>query len=150
MKPDILSLLQHIAATVHRQADQTMQERLGIGIAQFRLLATLQEQPHVQQRFLADSLGQTEASISRQVKLLQVRGLLGVQVDSRNKRRHIMVLSAKGIKFTDAAREIADAYSAPVLGRLGDKEQEQLAQMLQHLHMQCCREGKPYACDLSQ
>lgn len=149
MEPTGLSyLLQHTSATMHRQADQIMQERLGIGMAQFKLLTILQERPGIQQRFLADSVGQTEASISRQVKLLQEKGLLAVQINPGNKREHIMTLSGKGVKFTDAAREIMDAYYAPAFEQLNDKEREQLTQILQHLHLQCCQTGKPYACDL--
>lgn len=140
-------LLQHTSSTMYRQIDKIMQERLGIGMAQFKLLGILQERAGIQQRFLADSLGQTEASISRQVKLLQEKGLVIIQLNPASKREHVITLSGKGLKFTDAAQEIVDAYHTPVFQQLSDKEHEQLAQILQHLHLHCCGADRPYACD---
>ena len=58
-------LLQHTATILMRQSDQVLQERLGIGMSQLKLLMMLQNSPNVQQRKLAECLGQTEASISR-------------------------------------------------------------------------------------
>jgi len=141
-------LLQHTSSTMHRQTDQIMQERLGIGMAQYKILTILQERPGAQQRFLADSLGQTEASISRQVKLLQQKGLLSVLTNPQNKREHAAALTTKGVKFTEAARDIVEEYHSPAFEQLTDKEQEQLAGILQHLHLYCCQQGRPYACEL--
>jgi DNA-binding MarR family transcriptional regulator len=141
-------LLGHTSAIMQRQADQVLQERLGVGIAQFKLLTALHERPQVQQRFLAGSLGQTEASISRQVKLLTEKSMLVAQVNPKNRREHIMTLTPKGVKITQAAREILDAYHEPTFALLSDKEKHQLTAILHTMHLHCCEEGKPYACDL--
>lgn len=141
-------LLQHTSMIMQRQADQVLQERLGIGMSQYRILMTLQDRPNVQQRFLADSLGQTEASISRQVKLLVEKGVLAVETNPQNRREHVTVLTVRGAKLTQAAEGILSAYYAPAFGMLSDKEQQQLAEILQQLHLHCCQAGKPYACDL--
>ena len=147
MSPSTLNyVLQHITATMHRQTDQMLQERLGVGVAQFKILTTLQERPAVQQRFLADSLGQTEASISRQIKLLAEKGLLTVQTSSESKRENITLLTPKGVKLTQAAREIVDTFHQPAFDQLSEKEHQQLTEILQCLHLHCCREGKPFAC----
>lgn len=141
-------LLQHTSTTMHRQADQVLQERLGLGISQFRILKVLGERPNVQQRFLADTLGQTEASISRQVKLLVKKGLLAVQINRENQREHLTLPTSKGLKVTQAAQDILAQYHAPAFEQLSLKEKQQLAALLSHIHMFCCQEGKPYACDL--
>ena len=146
---DTLSyMLQHTSTIMHRQADQVLQERLGIGMAQFKILTTLQDRPEVQQRFLADSLGQTEASISRQIKLLAEKGLLTVEINPENRRQHVAVLTVKGAKITNAARETVQSYHDPAFEQLSDKEKQQLAGILHDLHLFYCQEGKPYACDL--
>jgi MarR family transcriptional regulator, transcriptional regulator for hemolysin len=141
-------LLQHTSLIMHRQTDQILQERLGIGMAQLKILTTVQERPHVQQRYVADSLGQTEASISRQVRLLEEKGLVVAQINPQSKREHVIVLTAKGSKFTQAARDIIDQYHSPAFEQLSDKERQQLTGILQHLHMHCCQDGKPYACGI--
>jgi DNA-binding MarR family transcriptional regulator len=140
-------LLQHTAVTMHRQTDQVLQERLGIGVAQFKILTTLQERPDVKQRFLAASLGQTEASISRQIKVLLEKGFLAVQIHPANKREHITALTAKGAKFTQAAREIVDKHHQPALERLSERERQQFIAIMQRLHSYCCRQGNPFACE---
>src|SRR3954469_21502069 len=92
-KPAIGYLLQHVAQTVGQQSNQALQEQLGVGMAQFRILVLLQEQPQLRQRQLAGHLGQTEASISRQIKLLTEKGLLVVQINPKNKREHLTTLT---------------------------------------------------------
>lgn len=141
-------LLQHTSAIMQRQADQVLQERLGIGMSQYRILMTLQDRPNVQQRFLADSLGQTEASISRQVKLLVEKGFLVVQTNPKNRREHVTVLTAKGTKMTQVAEQTLHEYNSPAFENLSDKEKQQLGMILNTMHQYCCQEGKPYACDL--
>lgn len=140
-------LLQHSATTMYQQSDQMLQERLGIGMSQFRLLKTLQDAPNVQQRTLAACLGQTEASISRQTKLLVDKGMLQIRVNPKNRREHIMLPTAKGIKLTQAALEVLDEYYAPAFTQLNERQQRQLEEMLSVLHDYCCQPGKPHACD---
>src|SRR3982751_5902718 len=115
-------LLQHTSIIMQRQADQVLQERLGVGMSQYKILSTLQERPNVQQRFLADSLGQTEASISRQVKLLVEKGMLTVQTNPKNRREHVTVLTTKGAKVTLAAYDVLSEYHQPAFDCLSDKE----------------------------
>lgn len=140
--------LQHLSMIMHRQADQVLQERLGIGMAQYRILQLLQERPNVQQKYLADSLGQTEASVSRQVKLLTEKGMLAVKINSKNRREHVTVLTPKGAKLTQAAYEIIEGYHQPAFDQFSDKEKRQLIETLHNLHLHYCQDGKPYACDL--
>lgn len=141
-------LLQHTSTIMHRQADQVLQEQLGIGMAQFRILMALQERSPVQQRFLAETLGQTEASISRQMKLLTDKGLVSIEVNPENRREHITLPTAKGLRLTHAAQDILADYHLPAFEQLSTKEKQQLTELLGHVHMYYCQEGRPYACDL--
>jgi DNA-binding MarR family transcriptional regulator len=140
-------LLQHVASVMHRQADQILQERLGIGVSQYRILLMLEQNPNVEQRRLADNLGQTEASISRQVKLLHERGMLATRVNPTEKRKHITAPTLKGAKVTAAASEVLDQYYDPLFATMDAKEQEWLYHALTALHEGVCVPGKPIACD---
>ncbi|HZM64274.1 MAG TPA: MarR family winged helix-turn-helix transcriptional regulator [Candidatus Saccharimonadales bacterium] len=140
-------LLDHVSSILHRQADQIIQEQLGIGLSQFKILELLESWPRTNQRSLASLLGQTEASISRQIKLLQQKGLLLTQVDPAEHRRHLAVLTAKGIKLTVAAREIAGQFHRQTLAGLNQREQEQLFKLLTALHEVSCAPGRRLACD---
>ena len=152
MKPDgapintLGYLLQHTAGIMYRQSDQVLQERLGIGMSQFKLLMILQFSEPVPQRRLADILGQTEASISRQIKLLCEKAMLAIKVNPKNRREHMTVATAKGIKLADAARDMLADYHAPILNTFSPKEVDRLLQALDLLHQNVCAKGKPHAC----
>jgi DNA-binding MarR family transcriptional regulator len=140
-------LMQHTASVMYRQSDQILQERLGIGMSQFKILMVLQEHPSMQQRALADFLGQTEASISRQIKLLCEKGMLTVEVNAKNRREHITKPTVKGLKLSQASQDILQEYHAPTFDQFSDKERQQLTEMLSKIHVIACGPRKPIACD---
>ena len=140
-------LLQHVAQTVGQQSNQVLQEQLGLGMAQFRILLLLQEQPKLLQRQLADHLGQTEASISRQIKLLAEKGMLAVHNNPQSKREHVTALTPKGAKITEAAQDILLRYQDAMYQRLTEKQQKQLLDTLGTIHAWACQPGKFVACD---
>ena len=140
-------LLQHVASVMGKQADQLLQEHLGIGYSQYKILMVLEWNPRVQQRVIADSLGQTEASISRQIKLLQKRGLLTTKSDPRNRRKHITAPTTKGMQITESAIAIMRSHLGPEFARLGEDQLLNLISGLQRLHYVVCSPGRAGACD---
>jgi DNA-binding MarR family transcriptional regulator len=140
-------LMQHLAAVMGRQSDQLLQEQLGIGISQFRILMVLEWNPRIQQRAIADSSGQTEASVSRQIKLLKGKKLLHTKLDPQNRRRHITAPTPLGMQVTEAASDILRRSLSPDFASLGDDALLQMATGLQRIHRLVCRPGKLGACD---
>ncbi|MDB5169013.1 MAG: hypothetical protein JWO41_369 [Candidatus Saccharibacteria bacterium] len=140
-------LIQHLAAVIGKQSDQVLQEQLGIGLSQFKILMVLEWNPQVQQKFIAESLGQTEASVSRQIKLLQKKGLLTTRIDKDNKRKRITAPTPLGMQVTEAATAILRRSFGPDFSMMGEKQMMQLIAQLQNLHFVVCRPGKLGACD---
>lgn len=140
-------LIDHLAAVLGKQTDQLLNEQLGIGLSQYRILMALEWNPRVGQKTIATSLGQTEASISRQTRLLQKKGLLESRIDPNNKRKHITVPTPKGMQVTEAAADILRRHLGPELNRLGDDQLMQLHGGLTKLHRLICRPGQTGACD---
>lgn len=138
--------LQHIASRSYRQIDQVLQERLGIGIAQLKLLNQLEGKVGVSQRYLADQLGQTEAAISRQVKLLHAKGFILINSHPKSKRERIVALAPKGVKLTQAANEIVETHQKAAYDQMSPKHHVQLQEALDHLHSYYCESGKLYGC----
>lgn len=136
-------LLQHVSSLLARQSDQVLQEQLGIGLSQFKILRTLQMSPEIKQRDIAENLGQTEASISRQVKLMLETGLLHIIVSPKDHRQHLTVPTRKGERLTEAALAVLGKYHAPTFAALSDKQQQQLAELLDTLHKQLCHASHP-------
>lgn len=140
-------LLHHVSAVLAKQSDQALQNRLGLGFSQFKILMVLQWNPNVQQRLIAESLGQTEASISRQIKLMDERGWLRTTVSPKNRREHITTPTSKGIRLTEQAMKVLNEQHAPAFGNLSEKQISQLLESLIRLHGHTCQPGKTGACD---
>jgi DNA-binding MarR family transcriptional regulator len=136
-----------MAEVMAKQTDQILQEHLGIGLSQYKILMVLEWNPRIQQKAIADSLGQTEASVSRQIKLLKSKGLLNSKADPDNKRKNITAPTPQGMKITEAAGDVLRRGFGPELSRLGDDQLMQLVTGLQQLHRIVCRPGKLGACD---
>lgn len=131
-------LLNHITAVLAHQADQVLLERLGIGFSQYKIMTVLQDSPGIRQKQIADNLGQTEASISRQIKLLTEQGLLTSHVRADNRREHQTTLTPRGQRFTEEAVRIVEKFQAPVFGALSDKQLQQLSDTLNRMHDALC------------
>ncbi len=139
-------LLSHLAFVLNRQSDQVLQERLGIGFSQLKILIVLKKNPHLQQKEIAERLGQTEASVSRQIKLLHETGLLQTMKRPENRREHITTLTPKGERFTDEALDILSHYHQPVFESMNEKQRTQLMELLQQMHEEVCRAHRPSSC----
>src|SRR5215469_3605617 len=130
--------LQHVASLLGKQSEQVLQERLGIGFSQFKILRVLMINPHIKQREIAINLGQTEASISRQVKLMIDEGLLRSTVSPRNRRAHITIVTPKGEKLCEAAMDALSDFHRPTFEAIGPKQREQFREVLQTIHDHTC------------
>lgn len=139
-------LLHHVSTVVDRQSDILLQERLDIGFSQFKILLALKWQQGTQQKRIAEYLGQTEASISRQIKMLDDAGLVQSRVRPENRREHVTTLTAKGEKRITLAMEILNDFHAPIFARLNTRQQQQLHENLESLHHEVCRSDKPGTC----
>lgn len=136
-------LLQHVASLLSKQSEQILQERLGIGFSQFKILRVLQANPHLKQREIAHHLGQTEASISRQVKLMLDEGLLRTTISPKNRRAHITIPTPKGLKLTEAAMDALAKYHAPTFEALNEKQRKLLHDALEAIHAKVCMSDHP-------
>ena len=123
-------LLHHLSFVLLRQVEQAMQEQLGIGLSQYRIMAALQKDPYIQQRQIAKNLSQTEAAVSRQTKLLIKQGFIESTINPKNRRAHITTLTSKGMRFTEMAESIYAKTHQSAMSALSDKQQKALTEAL--------------------
>lgn len=133
-------LLQHVAAITDRRADQALQERMGIGMSQYRVMVVLRAGPGVQQKHIAEVLSQTEASISRQVKLMVEQGLVTSRVSQANRRQHLTALTTRGLHFVQEADDVLAGMYDQALEQLSNRQQGQFDELLQLVHTRLCPE----------
>lgn len=139
-------LLMHLVSVMTKQNDQVLQEQLGIGFSQFKILMMLQNNPMIQQRQIAEMLGQTEASISRQIKLLVDQKLLTSNVSPRNRREHLTSLTDEGKQLVDEALDVLNTTHAEMFAAISEAQREQLLKILTNMHHFTCQAGKVGAC----
>lgn len=130
--------LQHVAFLLTKHSDQVLQEQLGVGYSQLKILRILQHNPSVTQKQIADMLGQTEASISRQIKLMHAKGLLATSINVQSRREHHTTITYKGDRLVIAAIEALARFQKPLLESLTEKEQHNLHAILRKLHANLC------------
>lgn len=131
-------LLHHLSSQLDRQSDQLLQDRLDIGFSQFKILMALKWHQGVQQRQIAEYLGQTEASVSRQIKLLHEAGLLTSRVSPKSKRERVTTLTEKGNKRAEQAKELLNSHYNSLLHRLSSEQQEEYFKILGLMHDVVC------------
>jgi DNA-binding MarR family transcriptional regulator len=139
-------LIHHISFVLDRQSDQVLLERLGIGFSQFKIMMALKRHTGVQQKRIAEYLGQTEASISRQIKIMTEQGLLQSRISPSNRREHLTTLTTKGDRIAEEAMRVLNDYHSPMFARLSVKQQEILTEALHVMHRETCRSDKPGSC----
>jgi DNA-binding MarR family transcriptional regulator len=140
-------LLQHIGTILERQFDQALLEQLGIGTSQYRILLALEAHPDVSQKRLAAHLGQSEASISRQVKILQNKQLISTQVHPHSRRERVTNLSSKGVTVIAVAKDLYAQIATSLLDKLSDKQQKAFREILGVVHAKSCSPEVPRSCD---
>jgi len=140
-------LIQHIAAVQTRQTDQLLADKLDIRLSQYRILMVLEWNPRVEQKVIANALGQSEASISRQTKVLIKKGLLEVKPDPKDKRSRISMPTPKGMQTTEEATNLLKHKFTQDYDNFKATELSNLSDSLISLHKSICKQGKLGACN---
>lgn len=133
LENDLAKQLHHIVALLSRESDVILQNQLGIGLSQYKILTTLQKYSDIQQKRIAKELGQTEASVSRQVKLLQQRGMLLSFKNPHNQREHLTGLTMKGARVIATAEKLLAQYHRAFFERLTENQQRTLLTLINKL-----------------
>lgn len=132
---DLGFLLHSLVALLDRQSDEVLQESLDIGFSQFKILFSLKWAEGVQQKDIAVSLGQTEASVSRQIKLLKDKKLVIIRASKSDRRKNEVYLTLKGERLVTKSIQVLNNYHKRVFTSLSLSEQMVLKGMLERMHV---------------
>lgn len=113
--------LLHLTYDLQQLSDKLL-DRLGVGLGQVRILSGLSTGAAVSQKALAVSLHQTEANISRQLRILKKQGLVSITKNKKDSRTRDVKLTAKGAKKCQAAIKLLDQQHKNLLKTLAPKE----------------------------
>ncbi len=141
------TLLYHLSSVMAKQIDSLLNTQLAIGLSQHKILQTLELCQSSTQRQLGEQLGQTEASISRQVKLLSEDGYVHVRQNPANRREHQVILTRNGQHILDQSKQLLAVYAEQTLGGDQDPSMNQLRRLLEQYHRVTCRPGVTANCN---
>ncbi len=133
MQPRLYWQIHQLAFLLEKRADESLKQQLDIGFAQYKVLEAINQNMLAKQNLIAGLLDQTEASVSRQIKILQKKGLVLVATVMGNKRARELTLTDIGEEMVHHAEEILDVTQAQVIGGLGYQEQRLLQELFERM-----------------
>ena len=90
-------LIRRVAGLMDRQGEALFRRELGISLAQFLVLSVVDAHPGpLSQQAIADRVGLTKGTVSRQIDHAAAAGLMTVRVASHTRREHAVALTEEG------------------------------------------------------
>ncbi len=133
MNPRLYWQIHKLAFLLEKRADENLKAQAGIGFAQFKVLEAIGSNMLAKQNLIASQLDQTEASISRQIKILQKKGLISVASVMGNRRARELSLTEKGEELLLQSVEILDMAQAQIIGALSYQEQRHFQELFERM-----------------
>lgn len=132
--------LHQLVFILDRQSDEALRSQIGFGYSQFKILMAAKHQVGLKQNEIANFLGQTEASVSRQIKIMKADGLITVRTDPNNRRSRSIMLTDKGEALGRECVDILEQTHAATFGSLSFSEQRMMQELLERLTTKACKD----------
>ena len=133
MTPRLYWQIHKLAFLLEKRADESLKKQVGIGFAQYKVLEAIGRNALAKQNMIAELLDQTEASISRQIKILEKKDLIVVATVMGNKRARELTLTDKGEELLQQCEQILDVAQAQVVGGLSYQEQRHFQELFNRM-----------------
>lgn len=140
MSQSIGYALHQLSFILDRQSDEALRSTLAVGYSQFKILMAAKHRSGLKQSDIASYLGQTEASVSRQIKIMKSDGLISVRVDPENRRSRSIVLTDKGSELGRQCLEVLEHTHAAIFGSLSFAEQKMMHGLIDRLTAKACKD----------
>jgi DNA-binding MarR family transcriptional regulator len=125
--------IQKIAFLLEKKADESLKEEIGVGFAQYKVLEAINQNSLAKQNMIAEMLDQTEASISRQIKILENKGLITVANVMGNKRARELSLTRVGEDIVRQAEQLLETMQEHAMNGLSFKDQNYLIELFERM-----------------
>src|SRR6201996_405927 len=125
--PDELATLWYLvrraASLMDRQGEVLLRRELGISQAQFLVLSVVDAHPGpLSQQAIADRVGLTKGSVSRQIDHAVAAGLMTVRVASHTRRENAVALTEAGTALVRRGDALIEADRAAMLDAIDPAE----------------------------
>lgn len=118
------SPLLHLTYVLQQLSDENLQRSVGVGLSSARIMSVLHSSVPLSQRAIASLLQQTEANVSRQLKVMQKQGLVSVVKNKKDSRQRDVKLTAKGSSKFRTAAKVLGAQENELMRLLNKSDQK--------------------------
>jgi DNA-binding MarR family transcriptional regulator len=133
MNVELYWQIHQLAFLLEKRADDALKNQTNIGFAQYKVLEAVGRNILAKQNIIAELLNQTEASISRQVKILEKKGLLTIGTVMNNRRARELALTEQGEECLRHSEELLDMVQSQIFGTLHFEEQQLLQALFERM-----------------
>ncbi|MFT5134617.1 MAG: DNA-binding MarR family transcriptional regulator [Gammaproteobacteria bacterium] len=128
--PYRLSLLSN---TVSSNIAATYQDKFGISMPEWRIMAVLAEYPDIAADEVCQRTQIEKSVVSRAVARLLKRHLIFREFDDKDKRRSILRLSETGLTVYDEVMPVTETFELKLIAKLSKDERKSLSILLDKL-----------------
>jgi DNA-binding MarR family transcriptional regulator len=126
--------LNHLAETVSRSFSKIYADQYGIGIPEWRVIATLGEYQSMTARDISKATSMHKTKVSRAVAALEKRDFIERDVNPEDQREQSLKLSATGAQMYEELVPQALAYSEKLQDALTAEQKTILSEIFERLH----------------
>jgi DNA-binding MarR family transcriptional regulator len=116
-------LIRRLAGLMDRQGEALFRRELGVSLAQFLVLSVVDAHPGpLSQQAIADRVGLTKGTVSRQIDSAVAAGLMTVRVASHTRREHAVALTEAGTALVRRGDALTQSSRAAMWDAIDSRE----------------------------
>ena len=123
-----------LTQSIMRSVASLFEDRYGISLPEWKVLAIIRDKPGLSAVAVARFAQMDTVAVSRAVTKLLDRDLVVRQLDSEDRRRSVLDVSAEGRELHDQIAPLASKLEASLLEELSEEEQRVFAKAIRVLH----------------
>lgn len=136
---NVIRPVMQLRAGLDRISTLVLRKKMGFGVSQFRILYVLAYKPHITQKDIADFWDVTEASVSRQMSILEKRGF----IEREKSRLSKPTISPAGKVALDRAMKYTTESFEKIFREISSEDRGTIADLLEKL-LKKVKMGQPH------
>jgi DNA-binding MarR family transcriptional regulator len=125
--------LHHLMFILQQLSDELLAKEVGVSLSHVRIMGTLDPTVPRSQRVIASSLHQTEANISRQIRVMADDSLVKIAPNKKDHRQRDVTLTTKGVRKYTEAEKLLKKQEAQFLKAVNSRGEDSLENSLERL-----------------
>ena len=134
-----------LTQSIMRSVASLFEDRYGISLPEWKVLAIIRDKPSLSAVAVARLAQMDTVAVSRAVTKLLDRGLVFREIDSEDRRRSVLNVSAEGQELHDQIAPLASKLEASLLEELSEEEQRVFAKAIRVLNSKAKVFTDPYS-----